>query len=63
MQPQKEKFVSDGVFVNFKYEATKHLKFDVWDLSGLLPHLWVHHFNSVGGIIFVISQKDADSES
>ncbi len=54
MQPQLQPFVSD--FNNFKYRASDHTVFDVWDLNGLEPHLWNHHYLGVEGIVYLISE-------
>ena len=58
----KERTVEMDTFRNFRWRYTEKLYFDVWDLSGRLPHLWNHQMARVDGIVFVISQKLADTE-
>ena len=52
--------VETDSFSNFNWKYMDKLNFDVWDLSGRLPHLWAHQMNRANGIVFVISQKEAD---
>lgn len=50
----KERVVEMDSFTNFRWMYMKKLYFDVWDLSGRLPHLWNHQMARVNGIVFVI---------
>ena len=51
----KERAVETDTFSNFRWKYMSGLYFDVWDLSGRLPHLWAHQMTRVNGIVFVIS--------
>lgn len=58
----KERIVEMDSFRNFRWMYMDKLYFDVWDLSGRLPHLWNHQMARVNGIVFVINQKEADTD-
>ena len=58
----KERIVEMDSFINFRWLYMEKLYFDVWDLSGRLPHLWNHQMARVNGIVFVIDQKEADND-